>query len=110
MKSQCRTPHKRDCRAPARRGESLSTREMDLRLESWRQAWLERELATASAPELHLLLRKAGDEAAAVAWATTFPALTLPELLAEKAQEARRHFQHQQNIRQRHQPRMSFAA
>ena len=46
-------------------------------------------LAETGNPELYAPLRRAANEALALAWATPFPLLVLPELLREKARSAR---------------------
>ena len=46
-------------------------------------------------------LRRAGTEAAALAWTTPFPLLFLPELLDEKVDKARQHLARQKTILQR---------
>ena len=56
------------------------------------QARLLREwLNTANDPELYAPLRRASNEATALAWATPYPLLFLPELFREKAEAARRY-------------------
>ncbi len=57
--------------------------------------------------DLAMRLRRAAEDAASMAWATTYPLLTLPELLREKVAEAVRHYQHQARIRP---PRVGLAA
>ena len=42
-------------------------------------------------PDLYAPLRRASNEAVALAWATPFPLLFLPELFREKAEAARRY-------------------
>lgn len=55
---------------------------------------LTEQLAIATAPELNPPLRRAANEAAALAWATVYPLLVFPVLFAEKTaaalQQARR--------------------
>lgn len=46
-------------------------------------------------------LRRAGTEAAALAWTTPFPLLFLPELLDEKVDKARQHLARQKTILER---------
>lgn len=48
-------------------------------------------LAGAGDGAVHAPLRRAANDAAAVAWTTPFPLLVLPELLREKAESARRY-------------------
>ena len=45
-------------------------------------------LADVRDSELEIRLRRAADESASIAWATTYPLLTLPELLREKTLQA----------------------
>ena len=52
-------------------------------------------------PELNPLLRRAANEATALAWTTPFPLLVLPVLLDEKADDARRYARHQASILKR---------
>ena len=58
-------------------------------------------LSETQAPELNARIRRAANEAAAVAWMTSFPLLMFPALLIEKAQEARRQSAKQQCVRRR---------
>src|SRR5690349_19150947 len=60
--------------------------------------------------ELIRRLRRAADEAASLAWASPFPLLTLPELLAEKIREAQRQYERQRAIQSRSQNVLQFAA
>lgn len=48
--------------------------------------------------ELYPRLRRAANDAAAVAWTTPFPLLVFPALLEEKAQQARQSHNHQQAV------------
>ncbi|SRR6266566_2644480 len=62
------------------------------------------ETASASAssdPAVLSCLWRAAEEAASMAWTTPFPLLVLPELFAEKAEEACVRSQRQRDIRQR---------
>src|SRR5262245_58748094 len=52
-------------------------------------------------PELHVRLRRAANEAAALAWASSFPLLVFPELFAEKAGVALKQAQRQASVRER---------
>ncbi len=61
---------------------------------------LERLNETAE-PELNARLRRAANEAAALAWFTTFPLLVFPTLFEEKARLARLQAQRQECVRQR---------
>jgi hypothetical protein len=58
--------------------------------------------------EQDILLRRAAQDAAAIAWATRFPLLVFPTLLEEKARAARRQHRRQQQIR-RQSPSLIFA-
>ena len=51
--------------------------------------------------ELYALLRRAANEAAALAWATPYPLLLFPALFSEKAHTATRQVQQQAKIRER---------
>jgi hypothetical protein len=58
-------------------------------------------LAAEAEAELNTALQRAANEAASVAWFTPFPLLFFPTLLEEKAGNARRRQERQQEIRQR---------
>ena len=60
--------------------------------------------------ELYPRLRRAANDAAAVAWTTQFPLLLFPELLEEKAQQARQTHNHQQSVLARSRRLMRAAA
>ena len=49
---------------------------------------------------LYAPLRRAVNDAAALAWTTAHPTLFFPALMEEKAAEAREHFTRQQEIRE----------
>ena len=57
----------------------------------------ERLLATAK-PELNVPLRRAANEAAALAWVTFYPLLVFPALFEEKAHTALRHVERQKRV------------
>ena len=59
---------------------------------------LARELAAAPAPELNPPLRRAANEAAALAWATVYPLLVFPVLFEEKTEAALRQAERQARI------------
>lgn len=64
-------------------------------------------------PELRQRFQRAADDSASLAWATSFPLLALPELLAEKTRETFRQFKRQQAIRaqgRRHDAQIELAA
>jgi len=67
-------------------------------------------LAGATTAELYAPLRRASNEAAALAWTTPFPLLVLPELLREKAETARRYTRKQAALLKRNTPAMGQAA
>lgn len=56
-------------------------------------------LPAAGGPELQSALNRARSEAAALAWATGYPMLVLPELVREKEARARRYWFKQQHVR-----------
>jgi hypothetical protein len=60
--------------------------------------------------ELIRWLRRAADESASLAWASPFPLLALPELLAEKMHEAQRQFERQRAIQARGRGALLLAA
>ncbi|MBI3853757.1 MAG: hypothetical protein HY298_26240 [Verrucomicrobia bacterium] len=61
-------------------------------------------------PELNALLRRAANEAAALAWLTPFPLLLFPELFEEKAGTARQQAAKQVRVRQRSRVLLAEAA
>ncbi|MDB6015638.1 MAG: hypothetical protein JWR19_127 [Pedosphaera sp.] len=72
-------------------------------LEQLKQRLLLQLLGQTMDPEQNALLRRAANDAAALAWATYCPLLLFPALLEEKAQVALLQDQHQQEVRQRSQ-------
>ncbi|MDB6123131.1 MAG: hypothetical protein JWQ71_2124 [Pedosphaera sp.] len=52
-------------------------------------------------PEQNVLLRRAANDAAALAWATCFPLLFFPTLLEEKARATELQLQRQKQVRER---------
>jgi hypothetical protein len=52
-------------------------------------------------PEMNLFVRRAANEAAALAWVTPYPLLTFPELFEEKVLTALRYAELQTNVRER---------
>jgi hypothetical protein len=60
----------------------------DSELELLKGRLLGEELERAGEPELNVRLRRAANEAAALAWATAFPLLVFPTLFDEKARTA----------------------
>ena len=67
-------------------------------------------LAEVRDSELEIRLRRAADESASVAWATTYPLLTLPELLREKTMEAFVQHERQRSIQLRGRAAFRLAA
>jgi hypothetical protein len=59
---------------------------------------LARELAEATTPELNTPLRRAANEAAALAWNTLFPLLVFPVLFEEKTEATLRQIERQARI------------
>ena len=68
-------------------------------LEQLKNRLLRRELQLAEDVEQNVFLRRAANEAAALAWLTPYPLLLLPTLLEEKARCAKRKAARQQRIR-----------
>ena len=59
---------------------------------------LARQLARTTTPDLNATLRRAANEAAALAWNTLFPLLVFPALFEEKTDMALRHAKRQARI------------
>jgi hypothetical protein len=70
-------------------------------LEQLKNRLLRDALNAAADTEFYAPLRRAANEAAAIAWMTPFPLLFLPTLFDEKAALARRQFERAQNVRTR---------
>src|SRR5271154_4890768 len=70
----------------------------EIEFERLKNQLLARQLAKAPTPELNLPLRRAANEAAALAWATIFPLLVFPVLFEEKIETALRQAEHQERI------------
>ena len=70
----------------------------DTEFERLKNRLLARQLAEAPTPDLNPPLRRAANEAAALAWATVFPLLVFPVLFEEKTQAALRQVEHQARI------------
>lgn len=79
-------------------------------LDRLKRRLLRESLERAGSLELYAPLRRASNEAAALAWTTPFPLLLLPELFREKAEEARRYARKQSALLQRRTPVMGEAA
>ena len=70
-------------------------------LERLKHRLLRELLEKATDPEQNTLLRRAANDAAALAWVTQYPLLLFPALLEEKAQEALAQLERQTQIRRR---------
>ena len=70
-------------------------------LEQFKQQLLRRALDSAADAELYAPLRRAANEAAAVAWTTPFPLLFLPGLFEEKRRTAETQAVRQKRVRAR---------
>jgi hypothetical protein len=70
----------------------------DTEFERLKNRLLARQLAEAPTPELNPPLRRAANEAAALAWATLYPLLVFPVLFEEKTQAALRQVERQARI------------
>ena len=70
-------------------------------LEQLKNRLLRDALNAAADAEFYAPLRRAANDAAAVAWMTPFPLLFLPELFGERVSAARRQFERAQNVRTR---------
>lgn len=70
-------------------------------LERLKHRLLRKELAQATEVELNARLRRAANEAAALAWITAVPLLVFPTLFEEKARAAQRQAARQECIRER---------
>ena len=80
--------------APFRAGRETEFERLKTRL-------LSERLETVWEPEVNSQVRRAANEAAALAWVTPFPALVFPVLFEEKAEEARLRAERQEEVRQR---------
>jgi len=79
-------------------------------LERLKNRLLNEALEKCTDVELNAPLRRAANEAAAVAWASRFPLLVFPTLFEEKARAARLQLQKQRQIRARSQALLVEAA
>jgi hypothetical protein len=70
-------------------------------LEQLKKRLLSRWLNGLTEPELNAYVRRAANEAAALAWVTPYPLLMFPALFEEKAQTALLQAERQANVRQR---------
>lgn len=73
----------------------------DTALEQLKDRLLLASLADNTPAALNVLLRRAANEAASLAWASAYPLLVFPGLFEEKSAQARRQFSRQENIRRR---------
>jgi len=71
----------------------------EVELEQLKGRLLRRALTETADPELEPSLRRAANEAAALAWATWYPLLLFPELFEEKTRTAARQAERQAEIR-----------
>lgn len=71
---------------------------LETEFERLKNKLLARQLAEAATPELNAPLRRAANEAAALAWDTLFPMLTFPILFEEKIEAAQRQARRQARI------------
>lgn len=77
------------------------TRTTESDLERLKNCLLRESIAHAAAPALLSPLRRAANEAAALAWLEPHPLLVFPELFLEKTREARQRLQRQDRMRAR---------
>ncbi|HWF18945.1 MAG TPA: hypothetical protein VG754_06730 [Verrucomicrobiae bacterium] len=89
--------------APFRATETTALDELKTRL-------LKQLLEQAAEPGQNVLLRRAANDAAAIAWLTQFPLLLFPTLLEEKARAAFAQHKRQAGIRRRSQNLLQEAA
>jgi hypothetical protein len=85
--------------APAAAAPFRATR--DTELEQLKQQLLRAALDTTTVVDLYAPLRRAANDAAALAWTTPFPLLFFPTLFEEKSVAARRQVARQQKVRAR---------
>ena len=83
---------------------------VETQLDRLKDRLLLRLLNEAPEPELDTILRRAANEAAALAWLTPFPLLLFPALLEEKVQTARKRAIKQARVRQRSRALLAEAA
>jgi hypothetical protein len=79
-------------------------------LENLKARLLQQGLGESTDAEQNTAVRRAADDAAALAWVTRYPLLLFPALLEEKARAALRQCQRQAGIRRRSQNLMLEAA
>jgi hypothetical protein len=73
----------------------------DAELERLKTQLLQQRLGEAWEPQLRSSLRRAANDAAALAWVTPYPLLVFPVLFDEKAEAALYHAQRQNQVRAR---------
>jgi len=73
----------------------------ETRFQRLKEALLVARLADVPAPELNSYLRRAANEAAALAWVTPYPLLFFPALFEEKADDALAQASRQRDVHQR---------
>ena len=81
-----------------------------LELERLTHCLLSKQLSVSTDPQAQHWMKRAADEAASIAWATTYPLLVLPVLLEEKLSVARRKAELQRSIYLRSQAIIALAA
>jgi len=74
---------------------------LETQLERLKDQLLQESLRRLETPELSGPLRRAGNEAAALAWTTAYPLLVFPELFQEKALAARHYALRQAKVARR---------
>jgi hypothetical protein len=79
-------------------------------LEQLKERLLRKALDETGNPALWVLLRRAANDAASLAWSTPEPLLVFPLLFEEKAMAARKQYERQQRIRQRSERLLEKAA
>ena len=72
--------------------------DLESEFERLKRRLLAETLAEAERPELNAPLRRAANEAAALAWVTFYPLLVFPTLFEEKTAKALRHAERQAHI------------
>jgi hypothetical protein len=70
-------------------------------LERLKNRLLEERLAEAGEPQINADLQRVANEAAALAWISTYPLLTFPGLFEEKTKTALQQAERQEGIRER---------
>ncbi|MBE0542337.1 MAG: hypothetical protein IH623_13200 [Verrucomicrobia bacterium] len=73
----------------------------EIELEVLKNRLLRERLARTSQPALNVPLRRAANDAAALAWVTAYPLLVFPVLFEEQALTAVRHARLQEGVRER---------